>query len=50
MILYLPSVWPLNSNAIVCEEGEVFWGVYAFYRGFAGVVVRSPWSVVRRAT
>ena len=30
MILYLPSVWPLNSNAVVCEEGEVFWGVYAF--------------------
>ncbi len=33
MILYLPSVWPLNSNAIVCEEGEVFWGVYAFVAG-----------------
>ena len=38
MILYLPSVWPLNSNAVVSKDGEVLWE-YTFLsrvRGFAG--------------
>ena len=33
MILYLPSVWPLNSNAVVCEDGEMLWEVYLSLAG-----------------